>query len=79
MSTQPTAPTAPRRCPLCGQPYEARGPARRLDAEGVRLARYYKHTHAGRVFLHAIEHFDESSERPPIGSCLDLGLEGDAV
>ena len=71
MSTQPT-PTAPRRCPRCGEPYATRGPARRLEADGVALGRYYRHTHAGRVFLHRIEHFDESSERPPIESYLEL-------
>jgi hypothetical protein len=43
----------------------------------VSLGRYYRHTHAGRVFLHRIEHFDESGERPPIESVLDL--EGDSV
>jgi hypothetical protein len=42
----------------------------------VALARFYRCTAAGRVFLHEIEHFDESSERPPIESF--LGLEGDA-
>jgi hypothetical protein len=76
MSTQPT-PTAPRRCPRCGEPYTTKGPARRLEADGVTLGRYYRHTHAGRVFLHRIEHFDESSERPPIDSVLDLEGESD--
>jgi len=75
MSTQPT-PTAPRRCPRCGEPYTTRGPARRLEADGVALARFYRCTAAGRVFLHEIEHFDESSERPPIDSVLEL--EGEA-
>jgi hypothetical protein len=71
MSTQPAG-GAPRRCPKCGQPYTTRGPARRLEAENVSLGRYYRHTHAGRVFLHRIEHFDESGERPPIELVLEL-------
>lgn len=75
MSTQPT-PTAARRCPKCGEGYATKGPARRLEAEDVDLGRYYRHTHAGRVFLHEIEHFDESEDRPPIDSVLEL--EGEA-
>jgi len=75
MSAQST-PTAARRCPKCGEPYTTRGPARRLEADGVALARFYRHTHAGRVFLHEIEWFDESDDRPPIESY--LGLEGES-
>jgi hypothetical protein len=41
----------------------------------VALGRYYRHTNAGRVFLHRIEWFDESEDRPPIESY--LGLEGE--
>jgi len=76
MSAQSSS-NAPRRCPQCGEPYATRGPARRLEAADVTLGRYYRHTHAGRVFLHRIEHFDESGERPPIESVLDL--EGETV
>lgn len=74
MSAQ-SAPSDRRRCPRCGEPFATKGPARRLEADGVALARYYRHTHAGRVFLHRIEHFDESGERPPIESFLEV--EGD--
>jgi len=72
MSTQPT----PQRCPKCGESYATKGPARRLEADNVALGRFYRCTAAGRVFLHEIEHFDESGDRPPIESFLEL--EGEA-
>jgi hypothetical protein len=71
MSAQ-SARTGRRRCPKCGEPYTTRGPARRLEADGVSLGRYYRCTAAGRVFLHEIEWFDESEDRPPIDSVLEL-------
>lgn len=74
MSTQPT-PTAARRCPKCGEGYATKGPARRLEAEDVDLGRYYRHTHAGRVFLHEIEWFDHDTRSPVRASELEGDLE----
>jgi len=70
-----SAQSTPRRCPQCGEPYTTRGPARRLEADGVSLGRYYRCTAAGRVFLHEIEWFDHDTRSPVRASELEGDLE----